>query len=144
MTTRFLTKEEALAARKWQIVDADGQTVGRLASKVASILRGKQNPSFNPHNDTGDFVVVINAEKVRFSSNKGAREVYYRHTGFVGGLKTQTKGEVLKKNPEWVITHAVKGMLPHNTLGRKQLTKLKVYQGSEHPHQAQQPQAAQI
>ena len=118
-----------------------GQTVGRLASKIASMLRGKNNPNFNPHNDTGDFVVVINAERVSFSAGKGKKESYYKHSGFVGGLKVRNKSDMLAKSPEWVIQHAVKGMLPHTSLGRKQLTKLKVYRGTEHPHQAQQPQA---
>lgn len=140
MKTSFKTKEEAIASRKWLLVDADGQPLGRLASKVAAILRGKHNPSFVPHNDTGDFVIVINADKVAMSGKKGENEFYYRHTGFVGGIKRKNRGEVLAKNPEWVVKHAVKGMLPRTSLGRKQLTKLKVYAGADHPHQAQQPQ----
>ncbi|HQH26922.1 MAG TPA: 50S ribosomal protein L13, partial [Oligoflexia bacterium] len=127
-------------SRKWLLVDADGQPLGRLASKVAAILRGKHNPSFVPHNDTGDFVIVINADKVAMSGKKGENEFYYRHTGFVGGIKRKNRGEVLAKNPEWVVKRAVKGMLPRTSLGRKQLTKLKVYAGADHPHQAQQPQ----
>ncbi len=140
MKTSFKTKEEAIASRKWLLVDADGQPLGRLASKVAAILRGKHNPSFVPHNDTGDFVIVINADKVAMSGKKGENEFYYRHTGFVGGIKRKNRGEVLAKNPEWVVKRAVKGMLPRTSLGRKQLTKLKVYAGADHPHQAQQPQ----
>jgi len=144
MKTSFKTKEQALAGRKWIVVDADGQTVGRLASKIAAALRGKNSPSFNPHNDTGDFVVVINVEKLRFSASKATKELYYKHTGFVGGLKSRSKGDVLAQKPEWVLKHAVKGMLPHTTLGRKQLTKLKIYHGAAHPHSAQQPRAAAL
>ena len=141
MDTSFRTKEEALASRSWRVVDASDQVVGRLASKIAAVLRGKDNPSYAPHNDSGDFVVVINAEKIRFTGNKLAGKKYFRHTGYIGGIKEQTAAELLAKKPEDVLKKAVKGMLPKNALGRAQLKKLKVYSGAEHPHEAQQPVA---
>ena len=125
--------------RKWYVVDAAGLTMGRLTSQVAAILRGKNKPQFTPHVDTGDFVIVINAEKVRVTGNKALDKKYYRHSGYPGGQKCETFTEAIEKHPERVIEHAVKGMLPKNTLGRKQLTKLKVYAGPEHPHAAQKP-----
>ena len=141
MDTSFRTKEEALASRSWRVVDASDQVVGRLASKIAAVLRGKDNPSYAPHNDSGDFVIVINAEKIRFTGNKLAGKKYFRHTGYIGGIKEQTAAELLAKKPEDVLKKAVKGMLPKNALGRAQLKKLKVYSGAEHPHEAQQPVA---
>ena len=144
MKTRFKTKEQALADRKWVLIDAKDQIVGRLATKIASILRGKENPSFNTHNDTGDFVVVVNADQIKFTGDKELKEVYYRHTGFVGGLKAKKKSDILSAKPELVLERAVKGMLPHNTLGRAQLSKLKIYNGSEHPHTAQNPQPVSL
>lgn len=126
--------------RKWYIIDADGVVLGRLASKVAQILRGKDKPQFTPHVDTGDFVVVINAEKVKVTGNKRAAKEYFTHSGFPGGLKSETFEEAIAKHPERVIEHAVKGMLPKTTLGRAQALKLKVYAGPEHPHAAQQPE----
>ena len=141
MDTSFRSKEEALASRNWRVVDASDQVVGRLASKIAAVLRGKDNPSYAPHNDSGDFVIVINAEKIRFTGNKLAGKKYFRHTGYIGGIKEQTAAELLAKKPEDVLKKAVKGMLPKNALGRAQLKKLKVYSGAEHPHEAQQPVA---
>ena len=125
--------------RKWVLVDADGVTLGRLATKVAMILRGKDKPQFTPHTDTGDFVVVVNADKVVLTGNKAASKRYYRHSGYLGGLKSESYEEAMAKHPERVIEHAVKGMVPKTTLGRQQLRKLKVYAGPEHPHQAQNP-----
>ena len=125
--------------RSWVLVDADGMTLGRLATQVAMILRGKNKPQFTPHTDTGDFVVVVNAEKVRLTGNKAASKRYYRHSGYLGGLKSESYLEAMEKHPERVIEHAIKGMLPKSSLGRKQFTKLKVYAGPEHPHAAQNP-----
>ncbi len=125
--------------RKWYLIDADGEILGRLATKIASILRGKHKPEFTPHVDTGDFVIVINAEKIKVTGNKETDKKYYRHSGYPGGLKTTSLKELMEKNPTLAIEKAVKGMLPHNTLGDEQFQKLKVYAGSEHPHAAQQP-----
>lgn len=126
--------------RKWHVVDADGQVVGRMASQVAKILRGKNKPIFTPHVDTGDFVVIVNAGKARFTGNKLEKKVYYRHTGYPGGLKTTMAKDLMKTSPERVIYSAVRGMLPKNKLGRQQFKKLKVYSGAEHPHNAQNPE----
>ncbi len=125
--------------RSWLVVDATGQTLGRLATRIATTLRGKHKPEYTPHVDTGDFVIVVNAEKVAVTGNKRADKRYYRHTGYPGGIKERTLQEMLDRRPEEVIRHAVKGMLPRNRLGRKQLTKLKVYAGPDHPHAAQKP-----
>lgn len=127
-------------ARKCVLVDADGAVLGRLATQVANILRGKNKPQFTPNTDTGDFVVVINADKVQLTGNKALQKEYWRYSGYLGGLKTESFQEAMEKHPERVIEHAVKGMLPKNTLGRQQFSKLKVYAGSEHPHAAQNPQ----
>jgi large subunit ribosomal protein L13 len=126
--------------RDWVIVDATGQTLGRLATQIADVLRGKRKPTYTPHIDTGDFVVVINAEKISVTGNKRADKLYHRHSGYPGGLKTRTLNDMLERRPEEVIRIAVKGMLPRNRLARKQLTKLKVYAGPDHPHAAQKPQ----
>jgi large subunit ribosomal protein L13 len=126
--------------RDWLIVDAAGQTLGRLATQIADALRGKRKPTYTPHIDTGDFVVVINAEKISVSGNKREDKLYRRHSGYPGGLKTRTLNDMLERRPEEVIRLAVKGMLPRNRLARKQLTKLKVYAGPDHPHAAQKPQ----
>ena len=126
--------------RNWYIVDADGQILGRLASEVAQIIRGKKKPFFTPHMDMGDFVVVINAEKVKVTGNKERDKSYFRHSGYPGGVTQINLRKVRKNFPERIITNAVKGMLPHNRLGRKLLTHLKVYSGELHPHAAQQPQ----
>ncbi len=139
----FQAKKEDLD-RKWYVVDATGKTLGRLASQVASILRGKHKPTYTPHVDTGDFVIVVNADKVRLTGRKLQNKIYYRHTGYPGGLRAQTAREMLATRPERVIELAVWGMLPHNSLGRRQIRKLKVYRGSEHPHAAQQPEVLDI
>ncbi|MEB3184081.1 MAG: 50S ribosomal protein L13 [Cyanobacteriota bacterium] len=126
--------------RQWYVVDAADQTLGRLASEVARVLRGKNKPIYTPHLDTGDFVVVINAEKVRVSGNKPTQKLYRRHSGRPGGMKTETFAHLQARLPERIVETAVKGMLPHNALGRQLFRKLKVYRGAEHPHAAQQPQ----
>ncbi len=126
--------------RQWYLVDAENLTLGRLASEVASILRGKKNPSFTPHLDTGDFVVVINAEKVQVSGNKSQQKLYRRHSGRPGGMKLENFQTLQNRLPERIVEKAIKGMLPHNALGRQLFRKLKVYKGSEHPHAAQKPQ----
>ena len=126
--------------RKWYVVDATGMTLGRLASEVASVLRGKKKPIFTPHIDTGDYVIVINAEKIAVTGKKLDQKIYYHHSDYVGGMKTATLREKLNKKPEEVIEHAVKGMLPKGPLGREMFTKLHVYAGPEHPHAAQKPE----
>ena len=125
--------------RTWHVVDAEGKTLGRLATRIADVLRGKHKPEYTPHCDTGDFVVVVNAEKIAVTGNKRADKKYYRHSGYPGGIKERSLNDMLERRPEEVIRHAVKGMLPRNRLARKQLTKLKVYAGPEHPHAAQKP-----
>jgi len=130
--------------RQWYVVDAEGQTLGRLASEIAKILKGKHKPIYSPHLDTGDYVVVINAEKIHVTGRKMDQKIYYRHSGYPGGLKEVTLREQLEKHPTRVIRSAVKGMLPHNPLGRSMLRKLKVYAGDVHPHQAQQPRALEF
>ena len=130
--------------RNWLLVDAEGQTLGRLATQIADALRGKRKPTYTPHVDTGDFVVVVNAEKISVTGDKRQAKLYHRHSGYPGGLKSRTLNDMLERRPEEVIRLAVKGMLPRNRLGRKQLTKLKVYAGPEHPHAAQQPQALEL
>ncbi|HCR49796.1 MAG TPA: 50S ribosomal protein L13 [Rhodothermales bacterium] len=126
--------------RKWYVVDAENQVVGRVASKIAAILRGKHKPSYTPHVDTGDFVIVINADKVRFTGKKENVKQYLRYTGYPGGLRHRTPAEARVKKPQQILEHAVKGMLPKNSLGRKMFGKLKVVIGPEHEHQAQQPE----
>jgi large subunit ribosomal protein L13 len=126
--------------RQWYLVDAENQTLGRLASEVASVLRGKNKPIYTPHLDTGDFVIVINADKIRVSGNKPTQKLYRRHSGRPGGMKTETFAHLQARIPERIVEKAIKGMLPHNALGRQLFRKLKVYKGSEHPHAAQQPQ----
>src|SRR6185295_12126493 len=130
--------------RDWYVVDAEGQTLGRLATRIADALRGKRKPEYTPHVDTGDFIVVVNAEKIRVTGDKLAQKRYWRHSGYPGGIKSRTLAEMLERRPEEVIRKAVKGMLPRNRLARQQLTKLKVYAGPEHPHQAQQPKPMEI
>jgi large subunit ribosomal protein L13 len=126
--------------RQWYVVDAEGQTLGRLATRVADTLRGKRKPTYTPHVDTGDFVVVVNAEKIAVTGAKLQQKLYYRHSGYPGGLRSRTLAEQLERRPAEVIRKAVKGMLPRNRLGRAQLGKLKVYAGPEHPHEAQKLQ----
>ena len=130
--------------RKWYVVDANGMPFGRLASQVAAILRGKNKPTFTPNVDTGDYVIVINAEKVAVTGKKLDQKVYSHHTGYIGGLKQVTLKKMLETKPENVITHAVKGMLPKNALGRSMMKKLRVYAGPEHEHQAQKPEVLEI
>ena len=125
--------------RDWLLVDASGKTLGRLATQIADMLRGKRKPEYTPHIDTGDFVVVVNAEKVHVTGNKRASKMYRHHSGYPGGLRTRSLNDMLERRPEEVIRIAVKGMLPRNRLARQQLGKLKVYAGPEHPHEAQQP-----
>lgn len=138
MKTYFARKEDGLE-RKWCVIDAEGKVLGRLASRIARILRGKVKPTFTPHVDTGDFVIVVNAEKVMLTGKKWKQKLYHRHSGYVGGLKSCSAQDLLARKPEELIRHAVKGMLPKNRLGRQIIGKLKVYKGSEHPHEAQKP-----
>src|SRR6187431_2111828 len=130
--------------RNWLVVDATDKTLGRLATQLADLLRGKGKPTYTPHVDTGDFVIVVNAEKIAVTGNKRADKRYYRHSGYPGGLKSRTLGDMLERRPEEVLRKAVKGMLPRNRLARQQLTKLKIYAGPEHPHQAQKPEKLEI
>ena len=126
--------------RRWYVVDAEGQTLGRLATRIADTLRGKRKPEYTPHVDTGDFVVVVNAEKIGVTGKKREDKIYYRHSGYPGGLRERTLGEELERRPTEVLRKAVKGMLPRNRLARQQINKLKIYAGPEHPHVAQNPQ----
>jgi large subunit ribosomal protein L13 len=130
--------------RNWYVVDANGRTLGRLATQIADALRGKRKPEYTPHIDTGDFVIVVNAEKISVTGNKRAAKLYHRHSGYPGGLRTRTFEEMITRRPEDVIRLAVKGMMPRNRLARKQLTKLKVYAGPEHPHVAQKPEPMKV
>jgi len=136
--TTYMAKPETVK-REWYVIDAGGRPLGRVASEVASILRGKHKPVFTPNVDTGDYVIVINAEKIVLTGKKLQNKFYYRHSGYAGGLKAVSYERLMNKMPERAVYLAVKGMLPHNRLGRAMLKKLKVYRGSEHPHQAQQP-----
>lgn len=139
----FMAKAEEVQ-RKWYVVDADGKTLGRLASEVASVLRGKNKPTYTPHVDTGDFVIIINSEKVVLTGNKLETKMYRRHSGWPGGMKEMNYKTFMARSPEKVIELAVKGMLPHNSLGRAMFRKLKVYKGTEHEHQAQKPEILEI
>ena len=130
--------------RKWYVVDAEGKTLGRLASEVANVLRGKNKPTYTPHIDTGDYVIVVNAEKIQVTGKKLDQKIYYHHSEYVGGMKEATMIEMMQKKPEFVITHAVKGMLPKGPLGRQMLKKLHVYAGPEHNHAAQKPETLDI
>ncbi len=138
--TKSVSRESGLQSRHWLVIDADGRALGRVASRAASILRGKHRPDFTPHQDMGDFVVVINAAKVRLTGSKLDTKDYRRHTGYPGGVRTTTAGKILASKPERLIEMAVRGMLPKNRLGRRLFTKLKVYRGAEHPHVAQKPE----
>ncbi|WP_067928071.1 50S ribosomal protein L13 [Alicyclobacillus shizuokensis] len=138
MRTTYMAKPNAVE-RKWYVIDATGWRVGRLATEIARILRGKHKPEFTPHVDTGDFVIVTNVEKVVFTGHKWQKKLYRRHSGYPGGLKETRAIDMLHTHPERILESAVRGMLPHNSLGRKQFTKLKLYVGPDHPHQAQQP-----
>ena len=143
-STKTYVATPADRERNWLLVDANGKTLGRLATQIADALRGKRKPQYTPHIDTGDFVVVINAEKVHVTGNKRQQKLYHRHSGYPGGLHTRTFEEMLNRRPEQILRLAVKGMLPRNRLARKQLTKLKIYAGPEHPHAAQKPQPLEI
>jgi large subunit ribosomal protein L13 len=143
MKTVFVKKED-VNRQWWWILDATGQTLGRFASRIAKILMGKNKPNYTPNVDNGDFVVVVNAEKIRVTGKKLNQKVYYHHTGYIGNLKAETLKERLEKKPEEVIVDAVWGMLPKTRLGRKMIKKLKVYRGSEHPHIAQKPEPLKI
>lgn len=142
MSTPFAKKEEV--SKNWYVVDLTDKTLGRAATQIAHVLRGKHKATFTPSVDTGDFVIVLNAEKVRLTGNKLFQKTYYSHSGYTGSLKSITADKLLQDNPEEVIKKAVKGMLPKNKLGRQMYKKLKVYSGSEHPHQAQQPKELQL
>jgi large subunit ribosomal protein L13 len=142
MKTYVATPEDR--TREWYLVDAEGQTLGRLATQIADTLRGKRKPQYTPHCDVGDFVVVVNAEKIAVSGDKRNSKRYWRHSGYPGGIRSRSLAEMLERKPEDVIRLAVKGMLPRNKLARKQLLKLKVYAGAEHPHAAQQPKPLEV
>ena len=139
----FIAKKETVK-HDWYVIDAAGKTLGRLATQIASRLRGKHKPIYTPHVDTGDFIVVVNAEKVRLTGNKLEDKKYYRYTGYPGGLREQNAGNLLKKKPTNLLQFAVKGMLPKNSLGRAMFKKLKVYTGASHPHEAQKPQTLEL
>jgi len=143
-TTKTYVASATDRQRDWVLIDANGQTLGRLATQIADILRGKRKVEYTPHVDTGDFVVVINAEKVHVTGNKRADKRYYRHTGYPGGLRSRTFEEMLARRPEEIIRIAVKGMMPRNRLARRQITKLKIYAGPEHPHAAQNPKQIEL
>ena len=144
MKTYIAKEEEVLDSRQWFIVNAEDQILGRMASKIASILKGKHKPIYSPHQDVGDFVVVVNAEKIRVTGNKLKDKMYYRHSGYPGGQKATSLQQMLQTHPERVIELAVKRMLPKNALGRKMFMKLKVYAGPDHPHKAQLPQELEL
>ena len=139
MNDKTYTARQGEIERQWFVVDATGQTLGRLATRIADTLRGKRKPVYTPHIDTGDFVVVVNAEKIAVTGKKREEKIYYRHSGYPGGLRERTFAEEIERRPTEVLRKAVKGMLPRNRLARRQLTKLKVYAGPEHPHEAQNP-----
>ncbi|WP_338471361.1 50S ribosomal protein L13 [Niallia sp. XMNu-256] len=143
MRTTFMANAQNIE-RKWYVIDAEGKTLGRLATEVASILRGKHKPTYTPHVDTGDHVILLNASKIELTGNKINDKIYYRHTNHPGGLKQRTALEMRTNFPERMLEQAVKGMLPKNTLGRQMAKKLHVYAGSEHPHQAQQPEVYEL
>ena len=140
-STAMLTREDALAARRWFIIDASEKVLGRVATQAATLLRGKHKPGFTPHVDCGDFVIIVNAERIQLTGPKEQGKVYHRHSGFPGGLKSQTAGRIRATHPERLLRMAVTGMLPKNRLGRRLATKLKIYVGAEHPHLAQRPEA---
>jgi large subunit ribosomal protein L13 len=142
--TKTYSAKPGEVERDWYLVDAEGQTLGRLATRIADTLRGKGKVRYTPHVDTGDFVVVVNAEKIAVSGNKLDQKRYYRHSGYPGGLRSRTLREQLERRPEEVLRRAVRGMLPRNRLARQQLTKLKIYAGPEHPHEAQAPKPLQL
>lgn len=138
------TEKKVNVDQKWWLIDAEDKVLGRVASTVASLLRGKHKPTYTPFVDMGDYVVIINSAKVKLTGNKSSSKLYYRHTGYPGGLKVRTYSEMMKKDPTFVLRNAIKGMLPHNRLGRRQLLHVKIYPGEEHPHQAQKPEPFKI
>ena len=144
MSTFFQSNEDALESRKWLLVDADGIPVGRLASEVASLIRGKHKPTFTPHVDGGDFVIVVNADKVKLTGNKLSKKIYYSHSTYIGGIKQINAEDLMEKSPQKLIQRAVEGMLPQGALGNSLATKLKIYVGTDHPHQAQKPEQYKI
>ena len=144
MTTKSFTATPQDIERKWYVVDADGKTLGRLETEVATVLRGKHKPTYTPHMDCGDYVIVVNAEKVEVTGKKRKEKIYKRHTGYPGGLRETTFEKLQEKKPEEIIRHAVKGMMPNGKLGRQMYKKLKVYAGPEHNHQAQKPEVLEV
>ena len=144
MTTRTYTPRGGEIERRWYLVDAEGRTLGRVATRIAHVLRGKHKPAYTPHQDLGDHIVVINADKIRVTGNKAEKKVYYRHTGYPGGIRTTTYAQMMEKHPERILRKAVKGMLPNTPLGRRMFRKLRVYAGSEHGHGAQNPEALDL
>ncbi len=138
------TEKKVNVDQKWWLIDAEDKVLGRVASAVASLLRGKHKPTYTPFVDMGDYVVIINSAKVKLTGNKPSSKLYYRHTGYPGGLKVRAYSEMMKKDPTFVLRNAIKGMLPHNRLGRRQLLHVKIYPGKEHPHQAQKPEPFKI
>lgn len=142
MDTIFVKPKDV--KRKWYVIDASGKRLGRVAVKAANLLRGKHKPEYTPHQEIGDFVIIINADKVELSGNKRSQKMYYRHSGYPGGLTAERFSDMIQRKPIFPMEHAVKGMLPHNRLGRKLFTNLKVYAGAEHPHTAQKPEAVEI
>jgi large subunit ribosomal protein L13 len=144
MPTKTYNAKPGEIAREWYVVDAEGQTLGRLATQIADVLRGKRKPAYTPHVDTGDFVVVVNAEKIQVTGNKLDQKMYYRHSGYPGGLKERSLREQLERRPTEVLRKAVKGMLPKNKLAAAQIGKLKIYEGPEHPHEAQAPKPFEL
>ena len=140
-TTFMATRADGLAARRWFLIDAQDKVLGRVACQIANVLRGKHNPTFTPHQDTGDFVIVINAAGLRLTGNKAVTKIHRRHSGYPGGVRARVAGRELQEHPDRLLRQAVQGMLPKNRLGRQLATKLKIYTGQEHPHVAQQPHA---
>jgi large subunit ribosomal protein L13 len=143
MMKTYVAKEHEVD-KKWFVVDAENKVLGRLASQIATRLRGKHKPIFTPHADTGDFIVVVNADKIALTGEKWDKKYYYRHSGYMGGLKSISARKLIEKKPEELVRLAVRRMLPRNSLGRRQLKKLKIYAGPEHPHQAQQPEQLEL
>ena len=139
-----MSRENALRGRRWVLLDAEGRALGRIASRAAKLLRGKHRPDFTPHQDTGDFVIIINAAKVHLTGAKAGAKLYHRHTGYPGGIRSTTAGKMRQEKPERLLEAAVRGMLPKNRLGRHLFTKLKVYRNREHPHAAQKPEAIEV
>jgi large subunit ribosomal protein L13 len=144
MSAKTYTAKPGEIERRWHVVDAEGQTLGRLATRIADVLRGKDKPVYTPHVDTGDFVIVVNAEKIAVTGKKLDDKIYYRHSGYPGGIKQRTLREQLDRRPTEVLRGAVKGMLPKNKLAARQITKLKIYAGPEHPHTAQDPKPLEL